>query len=59
MSHSCYLQFPLEWVIREFDQAFVCTSSLHENEVEMEVNITVILKCLLLSGYSKISYIFP
>jgi hypothetical protein len=53
MSHSCFIQFHLEWVFGEFDQACVCTSSWHENEVQMEVNIIVALKCLLLLGYSK------
>jgi hypothetical protein len=53
MSHSCYIKFPLEWMVEEFDQACVCTSSLHQNEVEMEGNISVALKYLLLLGYSK------
>jgi hypothetical protein len=53
MSHSCSVQFPLEWMVGEFDEACVCTSSLHEGEVEMEGNIIVALKCFLLLGYSK------
>jgi hypothetical protein len=53
IDESCYIQFPVEWVVEEFDQACVCTCSLRENEVEIKINIRVALKCLLLLGYSR------
>jgi len=59
MSHSCFIQFHIEWVFGEFDQACVCTSSWHENEVQMEGNIIVALKCYCYWDIPSISYIFP